>query len=79
MKTFEDLSVDQRREAVETAITELKANLKSGLLILDKELSNEEIFNLAVVAAEESDYTDEGKIKFEIDDEIPPYYLGGCV
>jgi hypothetical protein len=61
MKRFEELTSEQQREAIKKAISTLVEHLKSGIIIADKKrLTDREILKLAVVAAEESNYTDRG-------------------
>jgi flagellar biosynthesis/type III secretory pathway chaperone len=79
MKVFNHLTIQQRRQAVREAMQVLRKHIQSGLIIPQKELSNEEILNLAIVAAEESIYTGNGKILFEMGGDLPTAYIGGNV
>jgi hypothetical protein len=64
MKTFDQLTADEKSRAVERARNMVRDLLEEGILVLDsmteKEISGHQIKQLAMVAAEAAFYPEEG-------------------
>jgi hypothetical protein len=77
MKTFNDLTKHQQDMAVFFAYRKLYESIKSG--VIEAEILEEHrMYDLAVDAAEGSQYNDEGNAVMEEMD-VPYYFQGGCV
>jgi hypothetical protein len=77
MKTFEELTQEQKESAIDFARDILVDGLEEGVFHLSREASGSEIDELAKIAAEESWYSDDGKAL--TGSTCPPFFLGGCV
>jgi len=78
MKQFHELTEAQRHEAVKFAKSELSESLRIGILTTSRVWSDEDISRLAIEAAENGTYNDEGKpLVSQMD--VPWVFLGGCV
>ncbi len=78
MKTFDELSIDQKIEAYKFAHTTLESTLKETVVETKIPLSPQEIRDLAEEIAENGTYTDDGKPFVEQMD-IPFHFFGGCI
>jgi len=78
MKSFDELTIDQKMVAYTFAHTTLVESLKDGFVEFSKSLSEQEIKDLAEEIAEEATYDNDGKPYVEGMD-IPYHFLGGCV
>ena len=75
MKTFSTLTEEQQKKAVAFAQKELEEALSVGTIIAGVQLSSSEIEELAIVAAEESNYDDEGNAVMGGMD-VPYHFVG---
>lgn len=78
MKQFWELTKEQQKDAIQFAKQELEKTLSLGILDTKNRLADNEILDLAIEAAEGSQYNDEGKAVTEGMD-VPYFYQGGCV
>ena len=79
MKRFDDLTNQQKVVAILTAEKDLRDCLQLGIIVTDTELSKSEIEDLAAMAAEESDYNDDGVIIIPNKEFDDSYFRGGCL
>jgi hypothetical protein len=77
MKTFDQLTDIQKEQALEFALQTLEEGLNDGILTLSRNASEQELFDLALIAAEESQYDDSGRVVMGFDKK--PWFQGGCV
>lgn len=77
MKRFEELNGDQKIAAVLKAKEVLVSSVELGLIETSKTLTNFDINEFALVAAEESLYTDDGDLIADVNEDY--YFQGGCV
>jgi len=75
MKSYFELTNEQQSSAIRYAEKVLRENINKKIIGSNEPLTEEEIYNLAEMAAEGSDYTDEGT---PIED-VPYTFMGGCV
>lgn len=78
MKRFYDLTKEQQNKAIEFATKTLAEAHSLGILEFNRELTKSEFHALAVDAAEESLYDNEGNAIDEGMD-VPYEFEGGCV
>lgn len=72
MKTFDELTIDQKNRAVADAEWDLEESIEMGLVESNKPLTKQDIKELAREAAEGGMYNEDGT-RFE------PQFEGGCV
>lgn len=77
MKSFHQLTEEQQKNAIEFAKSVLEDCIEIGLFTTNRPASEKEIEELSVQAAEGSMYDDNGKAI--TGENVPPFYLGGCV
>jgi hypothetical protein len=78
MKTFEELTKTQQMEAVAFAKKTMRESIELGILSGSEFLTEKEISELAVAAAEDGQYDDEGEPYID-EMEVPYFFQGGCV
>lgn len=81
MKTFDQLTDEQKTKAIEHAQRIINSSLGTGVLVLTPEecvLTNEELDKLTIEAAQNGTYDDNGNPYVEGMD-VPYFFLGGCV
>ena len=78
MKTFDDLTLDQKLEAYKYARTTLESTLSETVVETAIPMSLEEIKELAEEIAENGTYTDDGR-PYVGEMHVPYYFLGGCI
>ena len=77
MKKYDDLTKEQQEVAIEFARITIEECFADGLFTTNRPVTPEELDDLAHIAAEESEYDDDGKVI--VGNNVHPYYLGGCV
>ena len=77
MKTFYQLTEEQKKLAIEFAKSILEECISNGIYTTNRPVTKEDIEELSRQAAEGSMYDKDGKAI--MGENVPPYYLGGCV